>query len=117
MADRDFNNDIIPTNVDPKIISILAYLSLLGWVVALVLNSSAKSELASFHLRQGLGITLLSMIAGYVSMVPFVGHLSSSAGWVLTVILWILGILGALQGEKRQVPFLGESFQEWFRAL
>ena len=77
MADPDFNNDIIPTNVDPKIISILAYLSLLGWVVALLLNSSAKSELASFHLRQGLGITLLRMIAGYVSLVPFLGQLSS----------------------------------------
>ncbi len=117
MADPDFNNDIIPTNVNPKIISILAYLSLLGWVVALVLNSSSKSDMASFHLRQGLGITLLSMIAGYASMVPFVGHLSSSAGWLLTAILWIIGILGALQGEKRLVPVLGEAFQEWFRAL
>lgn len=117
MSERDLNEDIVPNNVDPKVISILSYITLLGWIVALVLNNRSKSDLASFHLRQALGITVLSMLASYVSLVPFVGKLSSSAGWTLTAILWIIGILGALQGEKRLVPLLGESFQEWFRGL
>jgi len=32
-------------------------------------------------------------------------------------ILWIIGLIGAIQGEEKKVPLLGDQFQEWFRNI
>jgi hypothetical protein len=33
------------------------------------------------------------------------------------LILWIIGLIGAIKGEEKPVPLLGEQFQEWFRNI
>ena len=51
-----------------KLVAILSYITFIGWIIALVLNQSKKTELGSFHVRQAL----LIMIAGIVLMwIPF----------------------------------------------
>jgi len=116
MADFNFDELGSKTKTDPKIISILSYVTFIGWIVAVVMNNP-RTRLASFHIRQSLGIMLLGVAAGMATMVPFTGELISRAGSILTFVLWIVGFIGALQGEERPVPFLGEKFQEWFESL
>ncbi len=94
---------------DPKVIAIVSYITIIGWIVALVLNNP-KSEFASFHIRQMLGIFLLGLI---LSFIPFV----NIVGWIFTLVLWIMGFIGAVQGQMKTVPILGEKFQEWFKSL
>ena len=36
---------------------------------------------------------------------------------LLIVVLWVLGFIGAIQGEKKKVPVLGDQFQEWFKGI
>jgi len=103
--------------VDPKVIAILAYVTFIGWIVALVLNSSKKSELATFHLRQSLGIILLALVSGFAFIVPLLGWLVGWAGYILTFVLWIIGLISAVNGEQKEVPVLGDKFQEWFKGL
>ena len=93
--------------IDPKVIGIIAYLTLIGWIVALILNSSAKSEFGSFHIRQALGIGLLGLLLAFIPVI----------GWILTIILVIIGLMSAINGEQKTVPVVGEYFQEWFRGL
>lgn len=95
---------------DPKVIAIVSYITIIGWIVALVLNNNPKSEFASFHIRQMLGIFLLGMILSFIPVVNIIG-------WILTFVLWILGFIGAVQGEMKTVPVIGEKFQEWFKSL
>lgn len=45
----------------PKEIAIIAHITIIGWVVALVMNSNNKSSLATFYIRQMLGLLLLAM--------------------------------------------------------
>ncbi|MBK7871593.1 MAG: hypothetical protein IPJ74_13440 [Saprospiraceae bacterium] len=94
--------------MDPKTIGIVAYLTLIGWIVALVLNNP-KSEFASFHIRQMLGLILLS----FVSWIPFVGIVIG----IFALVLWIMGFISAVQGQMKTVPVLGDKFQEWFKSL
>ncbi len=104
------------SGMDPKTIAIISYITLIGWIVAVVMNNP-KRELASFHIRQSLGILALLAASGIVAIVPFIGWIAAVVGWLGGVILWIIGILGALQGEMKPVPFLGDKFQEFFQAL
>ena len=104
------------SNHDPKVIGIISYLFLLGWIVAVVLNKN-KDAYASFHIRQALGIHLLSAISGLILSIPILGWVGGMAGWALALVLWIIGFMSALHGEEKEVPVLGAQFQEWFKAL
>jgi uncharacterized membrane protein len=104
------------SQVDPKIIAIVSYMALIGWIVAIVLNNP-KSELGSFHLRQALGIHALSALAGMVAIVPVLGWIAAAVGGIGAFILWVIGLIGAIEGKMKPVPILGEKFQEWFHAI
>lgn len=99
-----------------KKIAIISYLTIIGCIIAMIMNSEKKYPFASFHNRQALGITLLFFALGYP-----VGYFDS---WAITMgfylcffILWIYGFIGALQYEKREVPLLGELFQKLFKGI
>lgn len=98
-----------------KTIGIIAYLTLIGWIIALVMNSSTRSEYASFHIRQMLGLMLLSFLASIMVRLGL-GMLSPIVS-IFVLVLWAVGFIGAIQGERRPVPLLGEQFQEWFKGM
>ena len=97
--------------------AIVAYLTLIGAVVAIFMNQDEnKSEFGSFHIRQALGLFLSFFLLGY-----FVGYANSwtatSAFYLFYFILWIYGFTGALQGQKRVLPLVGNFFQSTFKSL
>ncbi len=103
-------NQSNPTSgTDPKTVGIVAYLTLIGWIVALILNNP-KSEHGSFHIRQMLGIILLGFLLG---IIPFINLI----GWIIPLVLWIMGFIGAVQGQQKLVPVVGQYFQDWFKGL
>jgi len=109
------------TNTDNgKTIGIIAYLSLIGWIIAFVMHSSNKTEQGAYHIRQMLGLMILYAIAwviGFgIALVLGTGFVS----WILLIgvfVLWLLSFLGALQGEKKPTLLLGAQFQEWFKGI
>ena len=60
---------------DARTVAIVAYLSLIGFVVALVLHNQNKSALGAYHLRQALGLVVCSAAMGVLGIIPFVGCL------------------------------------------
>ncbi|EDY82522.1 hypothetical protein VDG1235_2145 [Verrucomicrobiia bacterium DG1235] len=102
--------------MDPKTRGIVAYLTIIGWVIALVTNNP-KDEQTTFHLRQMLGIMLLGIASSAVSVIPILGWMIWMVGFLAAFILWIIGLLSALEGTRKPVPFLGEHFQEWFKSI
>jgi len=90
--------------------AIIAHITLIGWIIAVVQNNNdEKDEFASFYIRQMLGLVLI----GILSIIPFIGLIFSLAA----LILWILSIIGAVNGEKKLTPIVGEMFQDWFKNL
>ena len=45
--------------MDDKTKSIVAHLTLIGWVIALILNQQDKGPNTSYYLRQNLGLMVL----------------------------------------------------------
>ncbi len=98
-----------------KTIGIVAYLTLIGWIIALVMHSSNKTEFGAFHIRQMLGIFVVSVLLYFVA--GFLGI--SIISWIVQIavfVYWLLGFIGAVQGEMKLVP-LGAQFQDWFKGI
>ena len=96
--------------MDGKTKAIVAHITLIGWIIALVVNSNEKDEFASYYIRQLLGLYLAGIV---LSLIPIIG-------WIISIVIfvfWIMSLIGAIQGEKKETPIIGKYFQEWFKAL
>jgi uncharacterized membrane protein len=96
--------------MDGRTKAIVAHITIVGWIIALIINSNDKDEFASFYIRQLLGLYLAGFI---LSIIPVIG-------WILALVVfvfWILSLLGAIQNEIKETPVAGNYFQEWFRGL
>ena len=93
-----------------KTVAIIAHLTLIGWIIAIIMNSSNKTEVGSFYIRQTLGIFLISFV---LSIIPFINLI----GWILGLVLWIMSLIGAINESKKPIFLVGEYFQDWFKAL
>lgn len=100
-----------------KTTAIIAYLTLIGLIIAFVMNSDKKNSFASFHIRQSLGIGLTGLALGVVGVIPILGWLISIFGSLFLIVLWIIGFIGALNGQRKAVPLLGEKYQEWLGGI
>ena len=104
------------STTDGKTIGLIAYLSLIGLIIAFVMHGNNKTEFGAYHIRQMLGICLVSF--GLVIVTQVIGiSMLVWAAQVISFVLWVLGIIGAAQGEMKPVPVLGERFQEWFKGV
>ena len=99
--------------MDNKTIAIIAHITIIGWIIALIMNNNNKSELVSFYLRQYLGIMLIGIAGSILNFIPFLGLIVI----IGTLVLWIISLLGAVSGEKKEVPVVGEYFQDWFKGM
>lgn len=99
-----------------KTAAILAYLTIIGTVIAFTLNYDEKKPLASFHIRQALGVHIifygLGLLVSY-----FDSWLISAPFYLFIMVLWGYGFICALQGDIRETPLLGKYFQNWFRNI
>jgi uncharacterized membrane protein len=100
-----------------KTIALIAYLTIIGLVIALVLNNDKRNSFASFHIRQSLGIMLTGLAVSLVSWVPFLGWLVAFAAFFVLVYLWVSGLLYAINGKQKVVPILGDKYQEWLKGI
>jgi uncharacterized membrane protein len=93
-----------------KTVAIISYITLIGWVIAFIISQGKKTDFGSFHLRQAL----LLAIAGVVFMwIPVIG-------WLLNIVVLVFAIMGlvyAIQDQKKEVPVVGSLAQQWFKGL
>lgn len=104
------------SSVNPKTVAIVSYLTIIGWIIALVLNKP-RSEFAAFHLRQSLGLIVLAVVVRMFGIIPVIGGLLVWGGSILLLVGWVLGLVAAIKEEKAAIPFVGAYFQDWFKGL
>jgi uncharacterized membrane protein len=99
---------------EDRTVAILCYVTIIGFIAAIFIHQTRKTQLGAFHLRQVLGMVLTGVVGGVCAVVPILGWIV----WFLVVIgmfvLWLLGLISALKGDMRPVPLLGEHYQRWF---
>lgn len=93
-----------------KTMAIIAYITLIGTLVAYLMNNDKKNEFAKFHIGQALRAWLtgivVSIVASVLVMMTGVGVLSylTYTGLVLA----ILGLINAMNGKVEKIPLVGD---------
>jgi len=94
--------------LDENVAGLLCYI--LGWISGLVFFLiEKKNKFVRFHALQSIIVfgvlTLASIVLGWI---PFIGWLISTIISVLAIVLWIILMIKAYQGEKFKLPWAGD---------
>ena len=121
-------NNNLSTADNGKTVGIISYLTIIGWLVALLaMHNDKKTELGSYQLRQTLLLYIIG-IAFYIIRVALFTTFFLTGGWFLGVglvwiinlglfVLWLIGFIGAVNGEKKPIPLIGEKAQSMFSGI
>lgn len=83
----------------------LAYLGLLIIIPAVVQKNNPYTV---YHVKQGLSLLICSILASFLWFIPFAGVIM---GWIASVILFILNLIGiynAALGKIKPLPLIGK---------
>jgi len=100
--DKDVENN--------KAMAAIAYIGILFLVPLL---AAKNSPFAQFHAKQGLVLFLAGIAIGFVAWIPFLGWMVGFVGWILLFVLFVIGLMNALNGKKEPLPIIG-SFADKF---
>ncbi|MDT0294600.1 DUF4870 domain-containing protein [Mesonia ostreae] len=102
---------------EDKNIAIIAYITVIGLIIAFIMNNEKKAVFPTYHIKQSLGIALTGLALFVVGMIPVLGWIVSFLGSLGLLYLWITGLMNAINGRQVPVPWLGEKFEEWFKNI
>ncbi|HTJ00261.1 MAG TPA: DUF4870 domain-containing protein [Dongiaceae bacterium] len=102
-----------PANED-RTIAIVSYLTLLGFIVALVLHSNKKTQLGAYHLRQMLGFFITGLCMPILMFIPILGWIAFPIVGICLFVFWIMGLIAAINGQMKPMPVVGPLYQKWF---
>ena len=99
---------------EDKTTAIVSYLTLIGFIAAVIIHGNKKTRLGAYHLRQTLGLMLTSFAIGVIMIVPILGWIIGFIAWIGLFVFWVMGFISAINGQMKPVPLLGAHFQKWF---
>ncbi|MBO4288871.1 MAG: hypothetical protein J5865_02070 [Lachnospiraceae bacterium] len=108
----DYTESFSPQDIQQnKAMGILAYISIL---VLIPIFAAKNSPYAKFHANQGLLLLIaeaaVGLILGLLGLIPYVGVVFQIVLWTCEVIfgaLSVIGIVHAVFGKAKELPFLG----------
>lgn len=102
---------------DGKNVATIAYITLIGLIIAFVQNAEKKNEFANYHIRQSLGLMCTGFALALVNIIPILGWIVAILGSLVIIILWIVGLMNAINGKATPVPMLGKLYNQWFSGI
>ncbi|HIH77973.1 MAG TPA: DUF4870 domain-containing protein [Halobacteria archaeon] len=96
------------TGLNENVAGLLCYV--LGWITGLVFLLVEKdSAFVKFHAMQSLMTFLaLGILSAVLSFIPYIGYIIGGIIGLITIVLWIVLMIKAYQGERWKVPIIGD---------
>lgn len=106
--EKKVEESTVSKNENEKACAILSYL-FIGIIWYLLDEKLKNNTLVKFHVKQSLVLIIFSIIINIVgTMLPVIGwFIILPLGSLLVFILAILGIINALNGKEKELPFVG----------
>jgi uncharacterized membrane protein len=123
-------NNNLSTTDNGKNVGIISYLTIIGWLIAyFAMHNEKKTEQGSYQLRQTL-LFYIVWIAFYilwrfiiVALLFTSLSMIALAGTIILIVdigffvLWLIGFIGAVNGEKKPIPLIGDKAQTMFPGI
>ena len=95
--------------MDQKTTSWVSYITFIGWIVAYL---AGDKEGAKFHLNQSLiiwlGYLIMFIASKLLFFIPIIGWLVALAAYVFLFVMWIMGLISAINQEEKELPLIGK---------
>ncbi|PKA98452.1 hypothetical protein B0O79_2138 [Flavobacteriaceae bacterium MAR_2009_75] len=102
---------------EAKRIAVISYITIIGMVIAFVMNNEKKFGFASYHIRQSIGLCVTGLALGVVGVVPIIGWLINILGVFVLLYMWIMALMNAINAKEKPAPILGKKYEEWFKGI
>lgn len=105
---------------EDRTVAILSYITLIGFIIAIVLHGQKKTALGSYHLRQALGLIIAGAACWVAAMILAVitlgiGTILFPVIGLLFLVAVIMGIVAAANGEMKPNFLFGKKYEEWLK--
>ncbi len=120
--DKNLPTTKTSTGMDPKVAGLLCYL--FGWISGLIFFLIEKEDKdIRFHAMQSILLSValfaiwigLAIIFGIIGFIPGIGILLLVISpliylvvWIGSIVIWIMLMVKAYQGEKWKLPIIGD---------
>jgi uncharacterized membrane protein len=89
---------------EDNVLAIVAYLTIIGWLIAFLLNREKNNTLVRFHEKQSLMLMIVGFVVSFIAWIPLIGWVAAIA----VLVLWVMGLLNALNSKKEPLPIIGK---------
>jgi len=102
---------------NPRTAAYVSYITIIGWLIAYYALYRRPNNLVLVHLRQSLLLHILAFISN--ALLYFIAHAAVIYIIVLALlfVLWITGVLNAINGKTETIPVVGGIAQRLFKGV
>ena len=89
--------------------AIIAYITVIGTIIAYFMNKDKNNAFAAFHIKQGWRLFIFGIIIWAISFVLIMFTQMTAIGYLgyISWIFVILGIMNASGGKDQKLPIIG----------
>lgn len=85
-----------------------------------LLTDAKDDPFVKFHVKQGLLLWIIGIALWFLNVIilyriPFIGWLISFVLGIGLFVLWLLGLMNALNGKQEPVPVIGQFAEQYFK--
>jgi len=108
--------------MDNKTLSIVSYITIIGWLISYFTGKSNANALLKYHLKQSLGIFCVLFLCNIIVyiityIVPSVGIILSGVVSLTYFVFLLIGILNANKELEKPLPLVGKLFTNQFKFI
>lgn len=102
-----------------KTLAIVSYITLIGWLISFFVSADKRDELVKFHLKQSLGLAIVSIVLNVITTViafvlPSIASILSLVVFLFVLALLIIGCINASKETNKELPLIGGFFVNAF---
>ena len=90
---------------DGKAMAGVAYLTLIGFIVALIVGKDNRFTM--YHVQQALALFIVMFVAGIVAVIPVLGWIVIVITWIFGIVCLIMGLINGFGGKAKPLPLIG----------
>ncbi len=96
-----------------KLFAILGYIIPIVFIVPLI---QKDNNFSLFHAKQVLLLVLACVATAVLTAIPVLGCITFFI-FLPILVLVIMGLINAIQGQYKPMPFVGQYAEEWFKGI
>ena len=91
-----------------KVVSILSYIFFIG-IIWYFVDKKVQNDDTKFHVKQALNLSIIGIIGNAIlGIIPIIGWVLIPVFGLVMTILWIFGIIRAINNTKKEIPIIGK---------